>query len=543
MGKLKKHVCMALALGMAVTSLTGCGEKPKGADGSTAGSSKENAAGTGAVQEDFQVAYPVKEEGAKLKIWCEIHSSALQFATNYSENIAYQKVMENTGIEIEFIHPSPGQEQEQFNTMIASGEWPDIIIGGGRYKGGIQQGVEDGVYLDLTPYMETYAPDYYAIANYNDDIRRELTTENGSYYAMYATRHPEDPVPAPWFRPNVRKDWLDEFNMEVPQTLDEVEAYFEAIRANKGEDVLCVVFPKQGSWTDEIFYQAYDLYPGFYVVDGKVTHGNIEPKLKDYVSRMNSWYEKGYISKDFLSYDESQVAGLFQTGKIGMFLDSVDVAYIRASEAGVEAISTPYFRLNRGDKLHTGPRAGYNEGQDAVISTDCKNPELALQFLNYAFTEEGAMLYNYGVEGVTYTMENGEPVFTQEMVNPEDMTTEAANYLKRIHFATKRTVSDTVLWKNTWAPEQLGYRERWADDPDVDGSYRLPPIKFTNEENARLAEIMVDFDTFSDEMIFKFIMGKEPLDNFDAYLEKCKDYHIEEAIAIYQAAYDRYMAN
>lgn len=523
----KKLLSLMLTAGLTVSMMTGCGNSETG-DGSKAGTA--------------QPQNTVQSEGdKKLTIWCEMHSAALQFASNYSENTAYQKIMENTGIEIKFIHPATGQVQEQFNTMIASGVYPDIIIGGDKYKGGIMQGVKDGVYLDLTSYLETYAPDYYEIVTANDDIRREMTSEDGSYYAMYATRGADAEAAPPWFRPNVRLDWLEEFGMEVPATLDEVEAYFDTVRENKGEDVMCVVFPKMGSWTDEIFYQPYDLYPGFFVKDGKVTHGKYEARLKDYVTRMNSWYEKGYISKDFLSYDDSQAAGMFQTDKLAMYLDSVDVAYMRAKEAGIKAVSTPYFRLQRGDKLHTGPSNAYNEGQPAVITTQCKNPEIALQFLNYAFTEEGSRIYNYGVEGETYTMVDGKPVFTEEMVNPEDMTSEAANYLKRIHFATKKTVSDTVLWDGCWPDEQIAYREKWADDPDVDGSYRLPNLQFTEEENSRLTAIMTDFDTYANEMVYNFIMGQEPLENFDQYIEGCKGMGIEEAISIYQAAYDRYM--
>ena len=76
----------------------------------------------------------------------------------------------------------------------------------------------------------------------------------------------------------------------------------------------------------------------------------------------------------------------------------------------------------------------------------------------------------------------------------------------------------------------------------MDGSYRLPNLQFTEEENSRLTEILTDFDTYANEMVYNFIMGQEPLDNFDQYIEGCKSMGIEEAISIYQAAYDRYMS-
>ena len=44
-----------------------------------------------------------------------------------------------------------------------------------------------------------------------------------------------------------------------------------------------------------------------------------------------------------------------------------------------------------------------------------------------------------------------------------------------------------------------------------------------------------------DEMINKFIMGKEPLDNFDKFVQTLKDMGIDDVLAVEQAAYDRYI--
>lgn len=138
-------------------------------------------------------------------------------------------------------------------------------------------------------------------------------------------------------------------------------------------------------------------------------------------------------------------------------------------------------------------------------------------------------------------MVNGVPKFTDAFVNPTDMTQEAASYLKTIHFGTKRGISDMILFQSIKEPEAIAYREKWADDKGVDGSYRLLNLKFTTEENAKLTSIMTDFNAYSDEMVFKFIMGNEPIEKFDQYIQKCKSLGIDEAINIYQTAYDRYM--
>ena len=51
--------------------------------------------------------------------------------------------------------------------------------------------------------------------------------------------------------------------------------------------------------------------------------------------------------------------------------------------------------------------------------------ELALRWLDYPFSEEGFYYWNFGTEGDTYTMENGEAVFTDKITKNELGTGEA----------------------------------------------------------------------------------------------------------------------
>jgi len=53
--------------------------------------------------------------------------------------------------------------------------------------------------------------------------------------------------------------------------------------------------------------------------------------------------------------------------------------------------------------------------------------------------------------------------------------------------------------------------------------------------------IYMEIQTYKDEMINKFIMGKESLDKFDVFVETIKDMGIDKVLEVYQAAYDRYM--
>ena len=68
----------------------------------------------------------------------------------------------------------------------------------------------------------------------------------------------------------------------------------------------------------------------------------------------------------------------------------------------------------------------------------------------------------------------------------------------------------------------------------------MPPITMSVDESTRYSNIMSDINTYVNEMVLKFIMGEEPMENWDAYVEKIKKMDIDKAIAIQEEALKRY---
>ena len=69
----------------------------------------------------------------------------------------------------------------------------------------------------------------------------------------------------------------------------------------------------------------------------------------------------------------------------------------------------------------------------------------------------------------------------------------------------------------------------------------IPALSLTEDEREVINSTYTEIQTYKDEMINKFIMGKEPLDNFDKFVQTLKDMGIDDVLAVEQAAYDRYM--
>lgn len=545
----KKNVRKPLALLLAAAlaaSLAGCGQ------GQTASSALPSSQNSGSSQPEPESAsqpeeteeslYPVVTDGSiTLKYWCSIANQATQFIQNYSENLAYQEIMKNTGINIEFIHPASGQEKEQFNIMMVSGSLPDIVGGAQQYSGGVSQGVEDGFFVDLAPYLEECAPDYYELINSSEEAHRQ-TYHGERVCAFYPLTFEAAP---PWLRPLVRQDLLDEFGMEALATYDDYETYFQNI-LDKKDGITPFVFRADNSNDMNVFMSGYDMLFGFYVKDGKIQHYYSDENLLPFLTMMNDWYQKGYISKDSAALDSKQIFAMYDAGQLGCYIDSVDTLYSRDSESEVLTIgSAPYPRKTEDQQIHTAPSTDIRGASyHTAITTNCQNIEAAVKFLNYGYTEEGSRIYNYGVEGQTFTIEDGEPKFTDMMLKPENgMTASNVSFIYKIHFGPKLCEPDTKAHPGVVGDEDaLAFRFLWADDPNVDSSYRCPPFTLNEEETSERATIMTNLDTYAQEMILRFITGVDSLSNFDAFSAQIEELGMSRAIELTQQAYDRYMA-
>ena len=498
-----------------------------------------------------EVTYPVVTDGSiTLTCWMPLSAAASKYMTSMNENPAWQAYSERTGIKVTFIHPTPGQEKEQFNLLIASNKLPDILYFPQAYSGGAFQGMRDGVFQDITGLLPVYAPDYYKIISTDKEFFREVSDNEGKIAAFCAYKPERDP---PFHRIVLRGDILDKLGLGVPRTLNDYETMLEKMLAAG----ITPYLPTKNIYGVEV--QLAGMF-GIYAEstdekgltfmkdkDGNIKLGHIEPGFKDYLFMMNRWYKKGYISKDFTSVDVQQGNTLFDTGTVGMIVGPIVANYNRAQRQGFSVVSAPYPRLKEGDQLHfeftdIWPNMNRRE-TTAVITKDCKNVEAAIQYMNYAYTDAGAELLNWGVEGVNWDWQDGKRVYNDTMLNNKMFGTEEASYIYKVHFSAKLNYPDVECHANLLkSPGALAIRKMWADDPDIDSLFQLPPFELSADAQERRAQIMTDVTTYCNEMVLKFIIGTEPIENFDKYVRTVKSMGIDEAIRLTQDAYNAYMS-
>lgn len=490
--------------------------------------------------------YPIKQEGVKLTYWMPINAGAANFIASYDENPSYQYIQEQTGVDIEFIHPAAGTAKEQFDLMLASGKLPDMIQmeKGTWYAGELQAMYDDGIIIDITPYLDEFAPQYKEVINHSELGHIQCTSDDkvlGFWKITYADK-------MPYNRFNSNKAWLEEAGMAEPKTIAEYEAYFDWILANKPG--VTPIFWTVGSseQTMNLTMGAFDMIFNWQIIkdsDNQVGYWANADGYKDWLELINKWYKKGYLSQDFLSLSMSEAQAMFDAGKIACIADSVDATNNRVENI-FPATNFPYMRKEADSVLGSNlPNTPVGDGGDwvTVITSACKNVEAAVQYLNYGYTYEGSLPFTFGVENVHWVWgENGVPQFTDEILhNPLGMTISNVSYALKIHFGSRYCYPDSIGHPGTASNQQaLMIRTMWSGDTNEQNWLQMPPVKLTGDESAELADLKTQIDTYANEMMLKFITGAESLDNYDKYLAELDSLGLPRALEIEQGAVNRF---
>ena len=488
-----------------------------------------------------EVSYPINTNGEAVTMTVLCANAIYNYVKDYNETPFFQELEKATGIHIEFIHPATSGMEEQTRLLFLGGDLPDIIMCGNYYDGGVFQGVADGYFVDLAKYMPEHAPDYWSLITSDDTIWREVSNGDGTVGAFYTIKQPGDTQHR---RMLLIQETLDKIGCEIPTTLADVEDMFAKMLA---AGITPYIPDKSG--LEAQFLGLYDLVKGFYMgLDGNVAYCQVQPAFKEYLTLMHDWYEKGYISKDFAGSSTKNNQTLFDTGAVGMYFDSCAAAYNRGQKAGFTVVTAPYPRLAETQQLHWDDymKSGYSMVSDyrctAVVTTSSKHVEQAIEWLNYCYTQQGALLANWGEEGVNYDVDaEGNKVYNDTMLKNPLMTATNTSYYYKQHVWSKLREPDVVCHAELrTSPGALSIRLRWGDDPLVDAALVLPEVPYTADQLTAKNDVMADIDTFVSEKVLQFITGDYPLDKYDEYVSTVWGMGLQDAIDIVTEAYNAY---
>lgn len=515
---LKSSICFALAAVIFVGLFAGCGEK-------------KEVINTGERQDTWITDTPLE-----LTIHYS-HSSGGPFQDDYS---VFQEAARRTNIILKGTVPQSNTEHDQsFNTMIASGELADIIA---TKKTNFEKYAEAGAFVELDDLIDQYAPNIKQFLDNNPDVKRNAQSADGKLY--FIPNVPDGEAAAGWF---IRKDWLDKLNLEIPQT---VEEYHDALLAFKNGD------PNGNGVADEIpFFDRgktiksilalYGIRDGWSVADnGEVVYGKYIPEYKEGLKQAAQWYKEGLIDAEIFTRGSNAREQLFEEnvgGSLHDWFTSTTVFNDRMKE------SVPDFNLIaieppadiNGERWEDTSRATVDVYGWGISSTN-SHPVETIKYFDFWFSEEGRLLYNFGIEGEQYDMVDGKPVFKDEFIN------------------CGKTMTD-ACWENGMqlmigAPQDIEYERQWmnedsqaAIDMYTNGGYikdAFPVLAFTADEQKVITEKWSSIYSSMVEYEQKCVLGNLDVEEtFDSHMNDLKNMGMEDVLKVYNDAYQRYLSN
>lgn len=510
---------------------------------------------------------PITEEAVTISYFFGFEGTTLNYVDGgtMEGHQVWKWLMENTGVNFELNVVNKMQETDQFNLLMAGGDYPDLVPGG-DYIAGVEAAYEEDIFLDISDYLEDNMPNYWKIVNSDQNLLR--TVQDGDkFLAIYAIK---DQVANPGgIGTFVRMDWLEDLGLEVPETYDELTEVLKAFRDEKGAKEPMSLFNTismqngvlMGGFgsTAELSANGMgsDFTSAFYQEDGTVIYGATADGTRKFLSWLNELYNEDLINFENIQSRETNPfsdlnAGAASDGTTGYIFTNQPFGgeYTNMAAAnGDEACNWWPVQDVAEEKGATIPfyeEVNLKDMTSIAVTTDCENVEVALQVLDYGYSYEGSLLYNFGyqkgsghdVETWDYD-ENGEPLFDEAALLD---VAEATNIASGV-IATKDLagiVYDTRLSFSFGERENACF-DAWSTNKNA-SNILGSATTLTAEENTDASAIYSDILTYVATEVLKFINGSMDVNDdavWNDYVSKIEAMGIDELTDIVQGAYDR----
>lgn len=314
------------------------------------------------------------------------------------------ELQKRTNTKIEFVTAPWDQQATKVNTMLASGETIDIISmddGAVDFMGHAR----NGTILQLDSYLQdTERYPIESMIAYDKVYQRYLVDEK-CYGVPCMTQ------PGGGWSAGIRVDWLEKVGLKVPTTLDEFYEVFKAFKQQdpdgngKDDTIAMVVAQIFDSWG---LMLSTSSTPTTWTTneDGSLQYVATSQGRKEALKFIKRLYDEDLINKDvFTIRDRDYCLNDFTAGNSGIGFSpmwSKSLAEVKKNfpEAEVELL----FPLPHNPAYTNGATAN-DTGWSwlvNVLPTTCRNPEKALDLLEYLNSEEGRKLMCVGIEGTHY---------------------------------------------------------------------------------------------------------------------------------------------
>lgn len=461
-----------------------------------------------------------------------------------------KELSSRTGLTFSIVEGSYLDGQNAINLMMATGDYCDIINHADLYAAGIDAAVNEEIIIDLHDYIMNDMPNLLAtLMGYNANVIKQITTSSG--YMPYFPQLYQAPI-VDNFVTGVRKDLMDELKLDTPETYDQFHDVLAAINSQYGLQYGMDPEANDASLMTGLNIKTNKVgLEGIIMIDGQVQMSCVTDSMYDYVEMLANWYKEGLLFSDFISYSTFEQTNMISSGT--MFgngnVNAQTIAEADAAGTGAVVEAIPYLTPTGTEEIKVNGSGKIVRSPAWSVSSQASSDtiSLILGLVDYLFSEEGNVLFNYGVEGEAHVLdENGTPQWSDMILNYEGGTTTAAflyatatpsEYICGIYDNDKFSYSYT---------EAMFAAEDYINHSST-GEYDYPigaENKISSDDSVTIAGLCSDINTHITETMLSWIHGEAPLnqDTWKDFVDNCYSMGLQQVIDIYQAAYEEFEA-
>jgi putative aldouronate transport system substrate-binding protein len=468
-------------------------------------------------------------------------------------NVASMETMEKlSNIHVEWGFVPWEDREEKRNLALASGEYPEVLHRTAIGAADVAKYGEQGVFLALNDAIDKYMPNLKKILDENDDMRKGVTQPDGNIYSLPTIYDPKFDSANMQHQIWVRKDWLDTFGMDEPETLEEFEAYLKEVKDTNPTKDGNEAIPYATS-NDALFVQL--LNPAFGIANHGLSAGNIDldddnklrfwrtsDAYREQLTYIHGLYDQGLIQKDIFAVEEGKFASLGSTGVYGA-VGSQAPSQDFGKDVGENYVALkPLKKKDRDDvppwSLTFSPLKMIGQ---FVLTDKAEHPLEACRWMDYFYGDEGCRLFFMGVEGQSYEKKGDTCTLLPKITdNPDGLTLDEAikPYVTYLGGSYAGIVKEEYF-QGTEGTAQAREGTKVVSPYKIDDVW--PVFTFTSDEAEELASITPDMDKLTQESQAKFINGDMNLDDdWAEYVKQFDQIGLDRYLEIQQAAYDRF---
>ncbi len=453
---------------------------------------------------------------------------------DWETNLFFQRMQEETGIAFEFRQHTDAESWKQRKRAILEGEdLPDVLFKAQLNAGEIRDMAAAGVIIDLKPYLETAAPDLWALMQEKPEVMAAVTLADGSIPALPTVNElPNNELM--WI--NTR--WLTALGLEMPTTADELTEVLRAFKTrdpnrNGKSDEVPLAFI--GMWELRFLSHAFGINDNDYYIhvrDGKVSSGLLTDGYRDFLTWLHQlWAENLIDHQGFVTMDSlRQITDSNAAVPYGVILSSTPLTVVPS--AALDQYSVLPALSFDGKTVYRDLLGSVTRGTFAITSA-CKEPEKLVSWVNRLYTQEGSLLLQVGREGEEY------------LVNEDG----SWDWIADLDTVANTVVPGSTLSNGGAAPGviSVSFQQRYIDESTrrmVDEMMRgrehaempFPLVYLSREDEEKAAELQARIAPYTEQQLACFVTGDLELsdENWAAFQNGVQERGLTDMIDLWQ---------